>query len=125
VINLKNKILENFSCQKSGNCCRAPGYVYVTAQDVSKMAAHLGVQEEDFRASYVQKVRGWEVIAAPNFRERCFLTAEDTCGIYDVRPLACRTYPQWEQIWESEESLQEELKQCSGLRRAAEIAKSS
>jgi Fe-S-cluster containining protein len=71
----------------------------------------------------VRKIEGWEVIASPDFRPRCFLTEENTCSVYELRPLACRTYPQWPQIWESEESLREETEKCPGLRRALALVK--
>lgn len=112
------QILRNFSCQKSGNCCRAPGYVYVTTRDITLMAEKLGLPEDEFRRSYVRRVKGWEVIAAPDFRPGCFLDAEHRCRVYEVRPQACRTYPHWPQIWASEDALRNELAQCPGLRRA-------
>ncbi len=115
---LKNQILAGFSCHKSGNCCRAPGFVYVTAADISKMAAHLGLAEAAFREGYVRRHKGWEVIAAPDFRPNCFLDEENRCSVYEHRPVACRTYPHWPEIWASEEAVQEEVARCPGLKAA-------
>jgi Fe-S-cluster containining protein len=84
------------------------------------MAQHLGVPVDEFRNQYVRCVNGWEVIASPEFRRRCFLDDDNMCRVYEHRPIACRTYPHWPQIWESEKSLQQEMAQCPGLKRAVE-----
>ena len=38
--------------------------------------------------------------------------------MYQSRPKSCKTYPNWESIWESEDSLNNEIAQCPGLKLA-------
>ena len=42
------------------------------------------------------------------------------CPVHSVRPQQCRTYPDWPQIWASNESFQEELRSCKGLQKAVQ-----
>jgi uncharacterized protein len=114
----KAEILSRFQCQKSGNCCKAGGYVYLTAIELEKMAALLNVSVADFRERYVVTQNGWDLIATPTHRPRCFLDAEDRCMVYPARPAACRSYPDWPELWRSEEALLSECETCPGLRKA-------
>ena len=82
------------------------------------MAAHLDLSPDEFRARYVISANGWEFISTPTHRPRCFLNHRDECSVYHYRPKACRTYPDWPEIWESEEALQSEARGCPGLARA-------
>ncbi|MCA8912053.1 MAG: YkgJ family cysteine cluster protein, partial [Planctomycetes bacterium] len=37
------------------------------------------------------------------------------CGIYEVRPTQCRTYPFWPDIMRAPETWQREAQQCPGI----------
>ena len=41
-----NEVL--YQCQRCTNCCRWPGFVKITEDDISRIAAFLGVSEFDF-----------------------------------------------------------------------------
>jgi hypothetical protein len=114
----KDEILSRFRCQKSGNCCKAGGYVYVTAPELLHMSESLGLSSTVFREKYVVTQHGWDLIATPTHRTRCFLDDEDRCTVYSSRPAACRSYPDWPEIWKSEAILQSECQTCPGLRQA-------
>ena len=118
LINHKESILNLFHCQQSGNCCKASGYVYVTNNDIKEMAATLNISVELFLKQFVINIDGWQVIASPTFRTNCFLNLDRKCEVYENRPTACKTYPNWPSIWESEKSLVEESNQCPGLKQA-------
>jgi Fe-S-cluster containining protein len=111
----KDEILLQFRCTGSGNCCRASGYVRVTAQDMTHMANKLGISVTEFRDTMVVRVNGWEMISTPTHRPLCFLDEANRCTVYNDRPLACRTYPNWPEIWESEDALKDEATRCPGL----------
>lgn len=115
VMDIKQTVLQRFKCQGSGNCCRASGYVRVTIPEMTQMASVLGVSLNEFRTQMVVRVNGWEMISTPDHRPLCFLDEANRCTVYDHRPLACRTYPDWPEIWESPSSLMNEARQCPGL----------
>ncbi len=114
----REAILAKFQCQNSGNCCRRPGYVYVDPPDVAAMAQILGEDVPAFRRMYVKRDEGWEVVSTPRFRVGCFLNGENKCDVYEARPHACRTYPDWPDIWKDDHALREEMTSCPGLKKA-------
>ena len=125
LINNKEAILKLFACQQSGNCCKASGYVYVTNDNINHMAKTLNISVDLFLKQFVINIDGWKVIASPTFRTNCFLSSDQTCTVYDDRPTACKTYPNWPTIWESDETVIQESNQCPGLKKAIALFKSN
>jgi Fe-S-cluster containining protein len=78
-------------CTRCANCCKTmpPGF---TAEDVSRIAAHLGLTPEALIAAHLEADpadRGLRTRVTP-----CpFLGADDRCTIYAVRPQDCREFP--------------------------------
>ncbi len=60
-------------------------------KDVKRIAAFLGTTPKQFKRKYtIEDVNG-ELVG---IKVPCsFLNEDNTCSIYEVRPLACRTYP--------------------------------
>ena len=114
----RKKVLDTFECQQSGNCCRCPGVVYAPFHVQEKMAKELKVPLSEFKQRYVIKENGWELVSSHNFRPNCFLTKENKCLVYQSRPMPCKTYPNWDSIWTSKDTLQAEAKCCPGLKKA-------
>jgi Fe-S-cluster containining protein len=115
---LKADMLAHFKCQKSGNCCRCPGVVYASQSEISSMAKIVDKSELEFRNDYIVKRNGWDVIADTHHRPNCFLTTANECSVYEARPKACRTYPDWPDIWKAEERILKECELCPGLKAA-------
>lgn len=115
LIQHKEQILRSFKCQQTGHCCRAPGYVYVSQQEIIQMSAKLNVSIDQFRAHFVTTKNGWDLIATPEYRQDCFLNDHNCCDIYDARPKYCSSYPDWPDIWVDDNALINESKLCKGL----------
>lgn len=116
----KSEILSEFACQNSGNCCRATGYVYVTEPEIVQMAERLELSVSDFCEQYVRRRNGWPLVASPDHRPHCFLDTANRCQVYNERPPACRSYPDWPEVWDSHETVLSEISACPGLKKAAE-----
>ena len=120
LIEHKKEILNQFKCQKSGNCCKADGFVFVSKENITNMSRELNLSEFEFRQKYTRKHNGWEIVASPNFQQNCFLTCNKTCRVYKSRPSACQTYPNWPSIWKSDMTLLKEAETCPGLKKSIE-----
>ena len=118
ILEQKDSILSQFKCQKTGNCCRTSGVVYASQSEINAMAAELKIDITTFFQRYVQKKNGWVTISNQHFRPNCFLTPNNQCRIYNCRPNHCKTYPNWPDIWESEDSFFKELLLCPALKKA-------
>ena len=106
-----------FSCQGCLACCGgAPGYVWVTREEISLLSGHLGQSTEAFRKAYARRVDGrWSL------RERdngdCVLLGERGCLAYEARPLQCRTWPFWPENLRSEKRWLDLKACCPGVNR--------
>jgi hypothetical protein len=86
---------EVFRCTRCGNCCRWPGWVYLTPYDIQQLAAYLEMDERAFIQAFT--------VLAPNRHQLClknqendaciFLHGRNECHVYAARPLQCRQYP--------------------------------
>jgi Fe-S-cluster containining protein len=84
-----------YQCVRCGNCCRWPGDVNVTRQEVASIAAFLGLPEELFIQQHTRlnsKRSGLSIIDKPN-GECLFLEGVNTCRIQEVKPEQCSGFP--------------------------------
>ncbi len=92
---MKNESTNGFVCQRCGQCCREPGYVYLTTADIDLIAAFLGLEVEEFTARYTRlppERRGLSL--NENDDQSCvFLDAQGRCVIQAVKPLQCELFP--------------------------------
>lgn len=85
-----------FGCTQCGHCCcQFPGYVWVTADDVARMAERRGMTADDFGRKFVRRV-GVRYSLKEDARNRCVMLGEDNrCTVYAERPSQCRSFPFW------------------------------
>ena len=90
-----------FQCTQCGNCCSGgPGFVWITEDDMHRIAAHLRMPLEQFTQTYVRRIGNeFSLTEKPNY-DCVFLTRDGSgktgCSIYPVRPTQCRTWPFWD-----------------------------
>ena len=88
-----------WACRRSGNCCAIPGgVVRVTADEIARIAALLGIGEAAFRSRYLQP-DGERL--KDGFGTRCVFLQDGAiagCAIYPARPAKCRQWPFWPEV---------------------------
>jgi Fe-S-cluster containining protein len=91
---LNPQILKPFRCSGCGECCRWTGAVLLEGFDLPRLAAHLGLTEQEFIDRHTR--------LAPNRRQLALLDQADgscaflngaPCSVYEARPEQCRTFP--------------------------------
>ena len=85
----------HYQCVRCGNCCRWPGDVNVTANEVTAIATFLGREESEFVENCTRlnaNRTGLSIIDKPN-GECLFLDGTNTCLIQSVIPLQCSGFP--------------------------------
>ena len=121
LMNTQNNFPYNFNnntCKTcSGNCCRGfGGYVWVSLEELEKMAGTRKMNAASFSKQYVRQVHGRfalqeRVINGEHFC--CFFDLIDCqCTIYQSRPKQCRTFPFWNQFKKDPHRL---LLECHGV----------
>ncbi len=90
-----------FVCQKCGACCRVPGIVRLTEEDITALAGELQLSEEAFIDAYTVLAPGRTGLALAGEIDGpcCFLTEDNLCRVHRTRPQQCRDYPE---RWRSE-----------------------
>lgn len=106
-----------FACTRCGNCCTgAPGYVWVSLQEMHALATRLGLTLDAFSRQYVRLVGDrFSLIERPN-GECVFWHPADGCQVYPDRPTQCRTWPFWPAHLHTLESWQRTQTFCPGTR---------
>jgi len=94
-----------FTCSQCGNCCTGgPGYVWISEEEIRRLAGHLQLSTQQVRDRYCRTIGeriSLNEICTPQGMYDCVFLKEDpvrgrkTCSIYPVRPLQCRTWPFW------------------------------
>ena len=113
-----------FTCTQCGNCCSgAPGYVWVTAGEIEAIAGRLEMTVAAFERRYVRKVGQRTSLTERRDGDCDFLRRLDDgraiCGIYDVRPSQCKTWPFWDENLESADAWAEASRDCPGMNNGA------
>ena len=121
-----------FTCSQCGNCCTGgPGFVWISEQEVARLAAFLGITPEETVEKYCRDVGGRLSLkefrnAAGNYdcvflkEEKIaaaggFIQTRRRCTVYEVRPLQCRTWPFWpENLW-SRKTWDHAARRCHGM----------
>lgn len=81
---------EKMDCLTCANCCKTTSPIFRDA-DIRRIAKHLRMKEAQFITSYLKMDDESDYVLQ---KSPChFLGSENKCGIYEVRPLACREYP--------------------------------
>ncbi len=87
---LHEEVFACTDCLKCANCCKTTGPLF-TQKDIERIAKHLKLKPGQFVEQYlrIDEDKDYVLQQVP-----CPFLAEDNyCGIYEVRPKACREYP--------------------------------
>jgi len=105
-----------FACQACGRCCGgAPGYVWMTADEMADIARHVGLPAKEFRRAYVRRSwRGLTFKEKPNY-DCVMLDGAGRCMVYEVRPLQCRVWPFWPSNLASPAAWRAASRRCPGM----------
>jgi len=108
-----------FTCTECGQCCTgAPGFVWVTRDDIRRLAVHYGLDETDFARRHVRRV-GTRYSLTERANGDCTLLEWDgdkgVCTAYEQRPLQCRTFPFWSENLKSRRGWDSLADKCPGI----------
>jgi len=85
-----SEVFEEVDCLQCANCCKTTPPLYTT-KDIKRIARHLAMSAKQFKNKYVLEDINGDLVG---IKVPCsFLNDDNTCSIYEVRPLACRTFP--------------------------------
>ena len=84
------KAFSKIDCLKCANCCKTTSPIFRDI-DIKRISKSLRSKESDFIKSYLRMDEDGDYVLK---QSPCtFLQTDNTCSIYEIRPLACREYP--------------------------------
>ena len=106
-----------FSCTQCGKCCSgSPGFVWITEEEIVKMADFLKITLSIFKRMYTRRIgHRFALIEKKTQNHSCVFYKDKQCMVYLARPLQCKTYPFWQENLSSEESWKQAAKDCEGI----------
>ena len=108
-----------FSCTRCANCCSgAPGYVWVSKEDVARIAEVLGTENGRLGKEHLRRVGLRHSLTEKPGGDCIFLRRDGGkpwCAIYEVRPTQCRTWPFWSENLRSEQVWNLTAANCPGV----------
>ena len=81
---------KKMDCLSCANCCKTTSPIFRDA-DIRRISKHLRIKEGKFISDYLRMDEEQDYILKSS--PCSFLDNDNSCSIYDVRPLACREYP--------------------------------
>jgi Fe-S-cluster containining protein len=81
---------KKMDCLSCGNCCKTTSPIFRDA-DIRRISKHLRIKEGKFISDYLRMDEEQDYVLKSS--PCSFLDNDNSCSIYDVRPLACREYP--------------------------------
>jgi Fe-S-cluster containining protein len=84
-----------FECQTGcTKCCEQEGFVYLTEDDIPRLAGFLKVSVEAFEQRYVYRTRNQRRLRVPRHAQ-CEFLKDGGCSVHAVKPLQCAAFPFW------------------------------
>jgi Fe-S-cluster containining protein len=104
-----------FRCTRCGNCCTgAPGYVWVSDDEVQAIADLLKEDVEQFIALHTRVANRGRSLREKANGDCVFYDKTAGCTIYEARPAQCRTWPFWDSNVKSPAAWQKTCEICPG-----------
>ncbi|MFT5441190.1 MAG: Fe-S-cluster containining protein [Myxococcota bacterium] len=105
-----------FKCTQCGHCCRGPGNVWVSDNEIEELAALVELSDEQFRETYIKRAARRGLLIAQKRNKDCIFWDETGgCQVYSARPKQCRTYPFWNAIVQTQRDWVSERRDCPGV----------
>jgi len=104
-----------FECQPGCTaCCEQKGFVYLTEDDVSRMAQFLAVTPAAFERKYVYRTRNRRRLRVPR-DSQCSFLRDGGCSIHPAKPTQCRIFPFWPELVGNRREWSKTAKYCPGM----------
>lgn len=107
----RNVVLDpevEYVCQRCTACCKWPGDVRLEEEEITPIAAYLGMTDDAFIDRYTRlrtNRQGLSLIEKEN--HECIMLEENSCRIHAVKPEQCAGFPNkwnfpgWRQVCEA------------------------
>jgi Fe-S-cluster containining protein len=104
-----------FRCTQCGNCCTgAPGFVWITDDELARLAEFVGLRRDEFEQLYTRQVDERRSLIEKANNDCIFYDSAAGCTVYPARPAQCRTWPFWASNIKSPQAWERARQVCPG-----------
>ncbi|MDA1196038.1 MAG: YkgJ family cysteine cluster protein, partial [Planctomycetota bacterium] len=104
-----------FRCTACGQCCTGePGHVWVTKDDIKRMARARGLSAHTFSQRFVRRV-GKRFSLKERDNGDCSMLTDGRCTVYAVKPERCSSFPFWEPVLTDRAEWEQTKGRCEGI----------
>jgi len=107
-----------FECQPGcTNCCEQQGFVYLTEEDLNRIAEYVGTTAREFERRHVYRTKHLLRLRVPRYQQ-CHFLRDGGCSIHAVKPVQCRIFPFWPELVDGKNAKREWKKTaawCPGI----------
>jgi len=104
-----------FQCTQCGSCCTgAPGFVWISDEELDTLAEFQGEPREHVEKFYTRQIGERRSLRERANGDCVFYDKAAGCTIYPVRPGQCRTWPFWDSNVRTPEDWEETCERCPG-----------
>lgn len=101
-----------------GKCCTGEsGYIWISKDEISKIAAFFGMSDDEFKKIFCYNTHNRYSLKEKEYNNgyACIFFDEThkNCGIYELRPKQCLTFPFWDYFKKNFKELE---KECIGVK---------
>jgi Fe-S-cluster containining protein len=83
-----------YECDRCTACCRWPGQVKLSGEEITRLAAFKRITEFDFIQAFTRLRNDHKGLAlADKGNGECIFLEGNDCGVNDVKPKQCREFP--------------------------------
>lgn len=83
-----------YECQRCTACCRWPGIVRVTEEEITRLSALKAITEHDFIQRYTRLAEDRRsLVLTDNERGECIFLEGNDCAVQSEKPRQCREFP--------------------------------
>src|SRR3954469_25689081 len=106
-----------FECQSGcTKCCEQQGFVYLTEEDIPRLAKFLKMTPAAFEERYVYRTRHLRRLRVPRHAQ-CEFLKDGGCSVHAAKPLQCAAFPYWPELVEqgTKKAWQKAGEWCPGI----------
>ena len=120
-----------FGCSMCGACCSGPpGYVLVSDEEVGALARRFGISTDEFLRTYTHETAAGRSLTEVErghgldcvFLDRQTIPGKAICGVYEDRPIQCRTWPFWGENISSRAAWDRAARGCPGMNKGDPVS---
>lgn len=107
--------MKAFECKMCGSCCYGEGGIYVSRDEIDRIAGYLCITSESFNSRFCERKNDRNYIKTGADKFCIFYDQEKKCTIHQCNPGPCSLWPFYPALLKDEENWEMAKDACLGI----------